>query len=192
MTRIGTALRALLLAVALIAGGAVVPVWAQDIAQPDYTAWELRARADEVKLDLGTASVAELEAIRERMVDWRAQFLAAQDTNETRINTVRAQIDSLGPAPAEGEEEPEDIAARRADLTNQLTELRSPVLRAEEAYTRADGIIGEIDTIIRDRQASELLELGPSPVNPANWPAALSALMTSARLSAQEIIDNVT
>ncbi|WP_425070528.1 DUF3772 domain-containing protein [Sagittula sp. S175] len=192
MTRIGTALRALLLAVALIAGGAIVPVWAQDIAQPDYTAWELRARADEVKLDLGTASVAELEAIRERMVDWRAQFLAAQDTNETRINTVRAQIDSLGPAPAEGEEEPEDIAARRADLTNQLTELRSPVLRAEEAYTRADGIIGEIDTIIRDRQASELLELGPSPVNPANWPAALSALMTSARLSAQEIIDNVT
>ena len=100
MTRVGVAWGALLrvLAVALwlglglgLGGG---PAQAQDVPQPDYAEWELRARADEVKLDLGTASVNELEAIRERMVDWRAQFLAAEATNQTRIATVRAQIDA--------------------------------------------------------------------------------------------------
>lgn len=192
MRGLNRALRALLaslLLVLVLAAGDMAR--AQDVVQPDYTAWELRARADEVKLDLGTASVTELEAIRQRMVDWRSQFLTAQDTNKTRIATVRAQIDALGPAPAEGKEEAADIAARRTDLNNQLTELRAPVIRAEEAYTRADGIIGEIDTIIRDRQASELLELGPSPVNPASWPAALNAVMTSVTDSWREIAGNV-
>ncbi|MBP0481848.1 DUF3772 domain-containing protein [Sagittula salina] len=179
-------------ALALCVMLAAVGAQAQDVPQPDYTEWELRARADEVKLDLGTASINELESIRARMVDWRARFLAAEATNQTRISTVKAQIDALGAPPAEGEEEPADIAARRSDLNNQLAELRAPVIRAEEAYTRADGIIGEIDQIIRDRQADALLELGPSPVNPANWPAAFEAVTTSLRASGQEIAANVS
>ncbi|MEQ5870565.1 DUF3772 domain-containing protein [Sagittula sp. NFXS13] len=192
MTRLARLLSALLLAASFVVGGGVAPALAQDVTQPSYSEWELRARADEVKLDLGTASVTELERIRERMVNWRSQFLDAQATNEARISTVRAQIDALGAAPAEGEEEPEDIASRRSTLNAQLADLRAPGLRAEEAYTRADGIIREIDTIIRDRQASELLELGPSPLNPVNWPAAVTGLVGSAIATWGEVKANVT
>ncbi|MFW2586776.1 DUF3772 domain-containing protein [Sagittula sp. SSi028] len=166
------------------------PAFAQDVTQPDYAEWELRARADEVKLDLGAASSAELEDIRSRMVAWRTQFLEAQNTNASRISTVRAQIDALGAAPEEGEEEPEDIAARRSELNAQLADLRAPVLQAEEAYTRADGIIREIDAIIRDRQTRELLELGPTPLNPTNWPTALGAFMGSLRATWDEVVAN--
>ncbi|MGR3671279.1 DUF3772 domain-containing protein [Sagittula sp.] len=177
-----------LLCLAMIAG----EVSAQDVAQPDYTEWDLRARADEVKLDLGTAAVSELETMRARIADWRSQFLAAQSTNEARIATVRAQIDSLGPAPEDGASEPDDIAARREALNDQLAELRAPVLQAEEAYTRADGIIAQIDGIIRDRQAREVLALGPSPLNPANWAKAATDLLDSWQGAWQEIKDNVT
>jgi small-conductance mechanosensitive channel len=178
-------LRALLLILALAVSG--LPAGAQDVAQPDYNAWDLRARADETKLDLGTASISELETMRARLADWRAQFLEAQGINRARIETLKAQIDALGAPPAEGEEEDPAIAERRAALNAQLTELNAPVIKAEEAYTRADGIIGEIDRIIRERQTKQLLALGPSPLNPANWPAAAMAVQHSLQASLAEL-----
>lgn len=174
----------------LAAFGGASEAQAQDGAQPDYAAWDLRARADEARIDLGTANIPELERMRVRLAEWRAQFLAAQTTNESRIATLEAQIDALGPLPDEGTDEPADIAFRRAELTTQLADLRAPVLRAEEAYTRADGIIREIDGIIRERQTDALLALGPSPLNPAHWPAALDAFGASVAGAWQDLLAN--
>ena len=54
----------------------------------------------------------------------------------------------------------------------QLARLEAPRRTAEEAYSRADALIRQIDTLLRERKASELLRLGPTPLNPANWPTA--------------------
>jgi len=144
--------------------------------RPDYDAWQNLADRAEDAVAAGRASNAALEDLRAELADWRNRFLAAQSINTTRIRTLRDQISALGPAPAEGESEPQEIADRRTELNRQLSELQAPGLRAVEAYSQADGLIQEIDNIIRERQAEELLELGPSPLNPVHWDNTLGAL----------------
>ena len=146
----------------------------------NFDDWEKLARRAEAMIAGGIATGVLLEQQRAQIVDWRAAFLAAQGSNTTRITTLREQIAALGPAPAEGETEAEEIAARRRELTEQLVRIQAPVLAAEEAYSRADGLIREIDRLLRERQADELMRLWPMPVNPANWPEAARSLAETA------------
>ena len=142
----------------------------------DYAAWErLAERAEKAAANDNVGSEA-LEAIRRQMVDWRSALLGEKNANAARIATLRAQIAALGPLPGEGVPEVEEIAQRRAVLAEQLVTLQAPGLAAEEAYRRADGLIAEIDRLLRERQADQLLKLWPAPINPANWPQAVIGL----------------
>ena len=144
---------------------------------PDYQAWERVAKQAEDVLDADRASSLALEQLRDRLSDWRAEFAEAQNANSGRISILQAQIEALGPAPAEGESEAEELAARRTELNNQLSRLLVPVRAAEEAYIRADGLIGELDAVLRERQAEALLDIGPSPLYPVNWVDPLEQLV---------------
>ena len=153
---------------------------------PDYTAWKNVAQRAEIAVENGRASSNALESLRIQVVGWREQFLEAQSANQSRIATLNSQIASLG-TPAEGVEEAPDIAERRVELTSQLQRLRAPVVTAEEAYSRADGVIKEIDTLIRERQTDALLSSGPSPLNPVYWGPALEALGSSSSALTHEV-----
>ncbi|WJY20976.1 DUF3772 domain-containing protein [Fontisubflavum oceani] len=151
-----------------------LPVWAQET--PDYEIWIGVADRAEQVIDGQRASDAALEVLRARLVTWRSEFQQAQQINSARIETTRAQIDALGPPPEEGATEPTDIAAQRAELNARLAEEEAPARRAVAEFQRAQGLIGEIDALIAQRLTGELLSLGPSPLNPANWPEAVEAL----------------
>lgn len=159
----------------------VAPAFAQAPAGPDYAAWDKDAADAQTILDNDRASSAALDEMRKRIVNWRTSFLAAQGANASQIDTVKGQITSLGAPPAEGQTEAEDIAARRIALNARLAELQAPGLKAVEAYSLADGIIRQIDSKIRARQASELLKLWPSPINPINWPAGWAVLQQGSK-----------
>ncbi|MHC0055019.1 DUF3772 domain-containing protein [Actibacterium sp. D379-3] len=154
--------------------------------QIDYAAWEATAARAEAAIEAGRASNLALEQVRAELVEWRAKFLTGQGANQTRIQTLREQIAALGPVPETGVTEPAELAERRAALSEQLARAQAPGVAAEEAYRRADGLIREIDTIIRDRQADELLQLGPSPLNPAHWRVGAAAAAGTLRALAQE------
>lgn len=169
---------ALVAAVLAILAGTLALAQTQADGAPDYSDWERVAERAETALDDPETTTTALVGLRETVAGWRTRLLDAENANGDRVATLRAQIDGLGPAPdtEKGETEPEDIAARRQALGDQLRQAEAPRLRAQEAYNRANGIIARIDEIVRTRQTEALLEAVPSPVNPANWPAAAAAL----------------
>ena len=161
--------------------------WAQGITAEQYRDWSATAQRAEDAIAAGRASNAALEQLRGDLVDWREDFSDAQGINAAQIRTLQSRIASLGAPPPDGEAEPDEIADRRLELNAQLNALRAPQVQAEEAFSQAASLISEIDRIIRERQADALMELGPSPLNPANWGTAFGALGASFREVLSEV-----
>lgn len=153
-----------------------VSAQAQHTGEPDYDTWNQLAERAESALEAGDATDASLEALRDAIAARRTEFLSAESSQENRLDTLRAQIDALGPVPEEGQSEPTEIADRRTALNEQLVRLLAPQRAATEAFNRADGLVGELDDELRARQTDALLDLGPTPLNPALWPGAVAHL----------------
>ncbi|WP_299671619.1 DUF3772 domain-containing protein [uncultured Roseobacter sp.] len=158
----------------------------QPQAGPNFQAWDNVARLAEDAIAAETASNERFERLRAELAEYRSDFTAGSRINAERIATLRSQLEALGPVPESGEE-PADVAGRRAELEAQLETLRAPVRVSEEAFRRADGLIREIDAIIRERQARRLLALGPSPLNPVHWPRAVEDSLSILRGLALEL-----
>lgn len=179
-----------LLAVLAAGGQGVLPfsmAWAEEAQPIDYAAWEKDAATAEDVIEAARASNDALEDMRTRIVDWRTRFDAARGMNSAQIETIKAQVAALGDPPADGASEDAGIAQRRRELSETLTRLQAPGVEAGAAFTRADGIVRQVDALIRDRQAKELLRLMPSPANPLHWPSGLAVLTQGARTLGSEI-----
>lgn len=154
--------------------------------QIDVSDWEALSSRAEAALDAGRASDQALEDLRSEIANYRTRFGEARDENAARIRTLQSQLDALGPEPENGEES-ETIAASRAALEQRLEELRAPQVVAEAAFTRANGLVSEIDAMLRARQTEALFMRGPVPVNPALWSDALRELNDFLRSVGNEV-----
>ena len=166
--------------------------WAQGQG-PDYEAWHSVANRAENAVSAARASDVAFTGLRAEVVEWRREFQVQLSANENRLNTLRDQIASLGPAPEEGISEPAEIAARRVELNAQLERLSTPRRTAEEAFSRSNGIIAEIDGILDQRQADRLLNMGPWPINPSYWLPALRDVqktLTASRADVRNALAN--
>ncbi|MEM0949019.1 MAG: DUF3772 domain-containing protein [Pseudomonadota bacterium] len=185
------ALFAVLLALAIGGAALAQPVDSDAEATVQYglEAWGPLADGVELLVDNPDTPTARLEGLREELVGWRTFLLNAQDVNARRVSTIQAQLQGLGPAPdaGAGEAEPDAIANRRLVLTQELSEAQAPGLQAAESFREADGLISEIDSLIRARQTEALLEVGPSPIFPRNWDLALDGLVTYGRSLVSEV-----
>lgn len=193
-------LRNLLLALmlALMPGVATLAVMTapataqQPPSAPDYDRWETIADRAIDAIEARRASTSVFESLRDQLAEWRGVFEGAQGVNSNAIATLEAQLTALGPPPEDKDEEAPEIASQRKQLNDQLAELRAPVKQAKLSYSKADEMIKSIDRIIRDRQAEELLERGPTPLSPANWQAGAKALSSSFTALRTEIADRLT
>ncbi len=159
----------------------------RDDGSPDYAAWDRVADRAEQAIEQDRVSDKVLDDLRQELTDWRNLFSDAQKENSLRIDTLKTQLSTLGPEPETPGSEPAVLTQRRSELTTKLNAARLPVQEAEEAHSRADVLIREIDALMRSRQTDQMLALGPSPINPALWPQAYNDLKTTLGLAVSEI-----
>ncbi|MCK7615494.1 DUF3772 domain-containing protein [Roseibium sediminicola] len=110
-----------------------------------------------------------LEQLRSQLVLVRDRNAAIVDRVNIRASALEAQLKSLGPPPADGQKEAEEIAARRAELTNALAAANAPVRQAGETLGEAEFYIRQVDRQLRSRQFETLLARYPSPLAPSAW-----------------------
>ena len=164
----------------------VSPSFAQGVAPEAYDSWNKDATRAEAVVETAEASDAALEALRSQIVDWRQTFLDAQSQDIARVAILEDHLNALAPIPETGAD---PLADRRAALREQLNAARAPLLRAEEAYSRASGVIREIDQIISARRTNALLELGPTPLAPSKWVRATTEVVGVISGLADEVSD---
>lgn len=187
MPRLGRYLIVVLTLVLLGLGSASM-AQLSDRGRDYYEEWLVTANRAEEVVDANRASSAAMEKLRSEIRGYREIFDNVRGQNSERINTLESQLEALGPKPEEGTEEPPDIAALRIHLDEQLDKLRVPRIIAEEAYNRANGLIGEIDRIIRDRQAKVLQERGPTPIDPRYWQDAWEDIQEASHALVSETV----
>ena len=71
--------------------------WSEETT--DYEKWELNALRAETVVETDRASIEALEKLRAQLVQWRTTFQQLQNENQDRIETIKTQIESLGPKP---------------------------------------------------------------------------------------------
>ncbi|AVO38196.1 DUF3772 domain-containing protein [Pukyongiella litopenaei] len=152
-------------------------VSAQDVRADKefYEEWLALATRSEEVIDAGRASDKALDELRGEIVEYRENFVKARSQNNDRIATLDSQLAALGPVPESGEE-PTEVSSLRAELTQQLDSLKVPGIIAEEAYNRANGLVSEIDRLVRQRRARQVTARSASPLNPTLWPEAFAEL----------------
>ncbi|MDB9716428.1 DUF3772 domain-containing protein [Amylibacter sp.] len=150
------------------------PVSAQTQTIFDIDAFNALAARAEKAVYGGQTSNEALEKLRSSLSLARSEALEAQSSRTGRSKIISDQIDALGPIPEDSETEAKDISELRLSLSKQLAVARAPLIVAEEAFRRANGLISEIDKTIRERSASVFLKLGVSPLSPNTWGPMIS------------------
>jgi len=140
----------------------------------DIDAFNALASRAEKAVYGGQTSNEALEKLRMSLSSARSAALEAQSLRTGRSKIISDQIDALGPIPEDPDSEAKDISELRASLAKQLAVAKAPLIVAEEAFRRANGLISEIDKTIRERSASAFLKLGVSPLSPNTWGTTIS------------------
>ncbi len=145
-----------------------------EVAQSDlsYENWESTVSRAESVLSAGRASEKSLEILRDEIRNWRSIFKTSSDINSDRISLIQTQFNALPLAPDDGSEDP--LKVRRNELKDLLNELKTPGLRANDAFIQADTLISELDSLLRARQTDALLTSVESPLRPSIWTQAVS------------------
>ena len=127
----------------------VQPIWGQSNITKTYETWNTIAAEAEVIIANTNTSTVSLEELRQELSQNRSIFLDLREQGGTRLASLKAQLAALGPEPEDNKDESEDITERRAALKLQIKTEEAPSREAAEAFERANGLISEVDEIIR-------------------------------------------
>ncbi|RWM29979.1 mechanosensitive ion channel family protein [Mesorhizobium sp.] len=122
---------------------------AQLIADQTKTIQDLTAKADGLEKKIGDPSEddAGLVDIRLQLEDISRAALNSALAFRSRLNDINNRIEVLGPAPAQGQQEPAIVANERAALTAEKAEINAVVASAQNLSIRISGLVDKIATM---------------------------------------------
>lgn len=173
----------LLLVVALCCSAtATTTAWGQETSsQPEpadlsfaLEEWNREINGIDARIDDQALDQKDINAVEQRLQAIVTEIRKLSGLADKRLAPLRKQLSALGPAPEEGQPpESEDLAAQRAQLNEKIALISGRVQQGEALVARAEELLHRLTRVSRERVAQELLERGPSPLNPKIWDDAI-------------------
>ena len=159
----------------------------------DLDSWERLANRADAVIETGRASEAALLTMRSQIVAWRRIVENALEAPKQKLDRLALQLEALGPESSEGQppDSPE-VEERRLRLNEEIGKLGSDFSIGNETVHRAERLISEIDALRRTMKRTELLSLGPTPLNPLIWLGAFKYLAEYAKDASGEVVDSLS
>lgn len=138
----------------------------QKIAQ-----WEKSLKAAEGLLQQeGDLARSEIEATSQSLSAVISGAQALRSASQQALQSVSAELQSLGPAPVEGSP-PEDgkVASTRANLTQRQAALDGYISQAQLTIVRAQNLAGALGVREQGQRTASILKRLPAPLKPTVW-----------------------
>ena len=132
--------------------------------------WQRELDRIEGELRVARVRYSELNSLRDALQQVRGGVEDFADRLQPRLDAAKAQVDLLGPAPADGQPgEPEQIALNRAELNYLVGVLSGGRAAVNSAQLRIDQLINDVQDIRRRNFTSNLFQPVPGVYAPETW-----------------------
>lgn len=132
--------------------------------------WEgtlTRAEKSLLRADITDDALDELRAV---LVSLQKNARKASDERLPEIETLKAELTTLGPPPTADEPaEPSSVAERRKTVTDRLVAAEGEIKEAGLLVARADQVLERVSSLKRVRFTERIIARGLSPLAPAVW-----------------------
>ncbi len=165
---------AFVFAAAVVLLGCVTPVEAYDevkLREAERLATLLQAQLRGVANRIGSGTLQDdaLAAQRPVLEKMRAAASAGAENASGPLGEIRTQVEGLGPAPADGQEETTTIATQRKELNAQLARATAAQKQFVLVGLEAEQALSRLTTLQRGQFLQRIFKADRSVLNPALW-----------------------
>jgi small-conductance mechanosensitive channel len=153
-----------------------------------FAEWDRELERIEKELEGNRLRYRDLDRQRERLGAIRGDVEGFMQVLQPRFDAFKAQVESLGPAPAkDAPPEPDALAQQRADWNATLGSLTTARNAAEATRLRTSQLSAKVQEIRRQRFTSRLLERVPEAHSLATWRDAPGQIVYAAQQASQAV-----
>jgi small-conductance mechanosensitive channel len=142
--------------------------------------WEKTLKAAEATLQLDELDSPQIDATTKELSGVIAQAQTLRSASQQALQSVVAELKSLGPAPVDGAPPEDDkVANTRATLTKRQAELDGYISQAQLATVRAQNLVATFGVHEQGKRTAEMLKRFPAPLKPSVWLDASQQLLVA-------------
>jgi small-conductance mechanosensitive channel len=132
--------------------------------------WEKTLKAAEAALQQEELDPPQIDAATKELSGIIGEAQALRSASQQALQSIVAELQSLGPAPVEGAPPEDDkVANTRATLTRRQAELDGYISQSQLTTVRAQNLIGALGVHEQGQRTAFILKRLPAPLKPGVW-----------------------
>lgn len=140
--------------------------------------WERTLKDADATLQRDDVTPPEIQATTKELASVISGAQALRTASQQAVQSVSAELQSLGPAPAEGAPaEDQKVAATRIALSKRQAELDGYISQAQLTTVRAQNLVAAFGVQEQGQLTAQLFKRLPSPLRPSVWLDAWQQLL---------------